>query len=193
LVPIWHYARFVAKNPERYKDNNGSDPYRPPYFQEVIWGSEGGSVFDITPPAHMRHVRSMGEECLREAEEAMKTVSEDNKAAQSAFRFMKTFQLLSRYYARKVAAGTAALVYGFSGRPEDRSEAEQLADEAVKSYLDAGAFMHEEVDPLISEIKGQPLSEAGDVWGAPPLNIPGLMELEKEERTRLGSIFHWPD
>ena len=142
-------------------------------------------MFDIVPPAHMRKVQAMGEKCLREAQEAMKTVG-TNMEAGAAFRFMKAFQLLSRYYERKVAAGTAALVYSFSGRPEDRAEAEQLADEALESYLEAGRFMHEEVDPVIEGIKGNPLSEAG-------ADISGLMDLEREERGQLGSIFHWPD
>jgi hypothetical protein len=186
LVPIRHYARFVAKDPERYKDNNGSDPNRYPYFQQVIWRSEGGSIFDIVPPAHMRKVRAMGEECLQEAEEAMKTVSADNEEAQAAYRFMKTFQLLSRYYERKVAAGTAALVYGFSGRAEDKVEAEQLADEALESYLEAGEYMHAEVDPLITKIKGHPLTEQG-------ADLQGLMKLERQERDKLASIFRWAE
>jgi len=49
LIPVRHYAEFVAKNPGRFRENNGSDPDRHPYYQQALWGSEGGSVFDVIP------------------------------------------------------------------------------------------------------------------------------------------------
>ena len=46
---------------------------------------------------------------------------------------MKAYQLLSRYYERKVAAAVAAEIYAHSHKGGDRMEAERLADEVVEA------------------------------------------------------------
>ena len=74
LVPIKQYVEFVAKYPKDFRDINGSEPNRYPYYQESIWNSEGGSVFNVTPEAHMKKIKQMGIECFNEAENAMKFV-----------------------------------------------------------------------------------------------------------------------
>lgn len=185
LVPVKHYAEFVALDPERFRDNDGSDPARSPYYQQPIWGSEGGSVFDVIPPAHMRVVRSMGVECLHEAEEALKSVTKNREEAIRTRDIMHAYQLLSHYYERKVMAAIAALVYARSHRPQDRAEAETFADEARQGYLDAANFMHDRLDPFYIELTGQPLKEAG-------VPLSELMNAERKEREELPQIFKWP-
>jgi hypothetical protein len=185
LVPVKSYAEFVAREPEQFRDNTGSDPNRPPYYQQPVWGSEGGSVFDVIPPAHMRSVRAMGEACLAEAEEGLKTVSANREEAGHVRDIMKACALLSRYYERKVAAAVAALVYARSHRLPDRVEAEKVADEALATYLEAAAFMKERLNPFYMTLAGQPLLEAG-------VGLEELMEAEKKEREELPGIFGWP-
>jgi len=186
LVPVRRYAEFVAKNPKRYKDNNGGDPTRYPFSTSVIWGSEGGSVFDVIPPIHMKKIRVMGEESRREAEEALKTVKKDKDGAAEIYQFMKGYQLLSSYYEQKVAAATAALVYGHSHRLEDKQDAERLADAAVASYVEAASFMHEQLDPIVTRIYGRPITEA---YSGPVISE--LIASEKKEREELPRIFGW--
>lgn len=186
LVPVKHYAEFIARDPEQFGENNGSDPDRAPYYQQPLWGSEGGSVFDVIPPAHMRKVRAMGVECLQEAEEALKSVAKNREEAVCARDIMKACQLLSHYYERKVMAAIWALAHARSHRPEDREEAERLADEALHRYLEAANFMHERLDPFYLELTGQPLKEAGVPLGE-------LIDLERKEREELPRIFDWPE
>lgn len=186
LVPVIRYAQFVAKNAKQYKDNDGADPTRYPFSTAVIWGSEGGSVFDVIPPVHMKKIRLMGERCRREAEEALKTVQKNKPAADEAYQFMKGYELLSIYYEQKVAAATAALVYRYSSRAEDKREAESLADIAVASYVDTATFMHASLDPIVTRIYGAPISEA---YSGPGLS--DLIASEKKEREQLAHIFSW--
>ena len=183
IIPVAQYARSVARDPARYKDNNGSDPNRHPYEQSMIWG---GGDFEETPVAHMRKVRAMGEACLREAEEGLTHVKTNREEAERVRDWMKAYKLLSYYYERKSVAGTTALIYSQSLRAEDRDEAEALADEALDSYLVAASFMHEKLDPVMVELHGRPMHEAG-------VEIPELIELEKKERQDLASIFRWPE
>jgi hypothetical protein len=97
---------------------------------------------------------------------------------------MKGYKLLSHYYERKSAAGIAALVCAKSHRAEDREEAEALADEALASYLDAAGLMHDSLDPIMMTLRGRPMREGA-------AEIPELIEVEKQEREDLGSIFRW--
>jgi len=185
LVPIPEYAMFSARRPERFKDNSGVDPTRPPYFQEVIWGSEGGSVFNVIPPVHMTKIREMGEEAFRQAELGIKGVKRNREEAEQLGDFMKAYMLLSRYYEKKVAAGVAAGIYSYSDKPEDRKEALRLADEAVDRYLEAAGFMHEKLDPFMTRLYGRPLKEGGSS------QLPELIAAEKQEREQLPNLFHW--
>ncbi|MBI3911831.1 MAG: hypothetical protein HY320_12990 [Armatimonadetes bacterium] len=184
-VPVKHYAEFVALESERFRDNTGSDPDRPPYYQQPLWGSEGGSVFDVIPPVHMRTVRAMGVDCLQEAEEALKHATTNREAAMRTRDIMHAYQLLSHYYERKVMAAIAALVYAHSHRPQDRQDAEQYADEALQRYLDAANFMQDRLDPFYIELTGQPLKEAG-------VPLSELRDAERKEREELPQIFKWP-
>ena len=171
LIPIGVYVHYAAHS-ATHRERNGSEYHLPPYFQEAIWGSEGGSIYDVVPNAHMRQVREMGEACLREAEQI--------------YGFMKGYQLLSRYYERKVAAGVAALIHMHNRRPEDRREAERLADEARQCYLETVEFLRNTLDDILLELRGQCMQEA-------TLNIglEELLELEKAERQNLADIFDW--
>jgi hypothetical protein len=195
LIPVWQYARFVARDPKIYKDRNGSQWWlergtRMDFRQEVLWSTEGGSVYDTIPPVHMSTVRSMGEACLEAAEKGLPLVKKNQDEAQIAYNFMKAYKLLSHYYERKVAAATAALIYSHSKKAEDRTEAEKVADEATASYLEAASFMHENLDPIMPIVKRGPMGETDPV-SHQHKDLPGLMELEKQERAKLGEIFHW--
>ena len=185
LVPIPVYAMFSARRPERFKDKNGTDSTRPPYFQEVVWGSEGGSVFNVIPPAHMAKIRGMGDEAFYEAELGIKEVKRNREEAEQLADFMKAYMLLSHYYEQKVAAAVVAGIYSYSNKPEDRKEALRLADEAVASYIQVAGFMHEKLDPLMIRLYGRPLKEGGSK------ELPDLVAAEKQEREELAKLFHW--
>jgi hypothetical protein len=128
----------------------------------------------------------MGVACLQEAEEALKRVTKNREEAVRVRDIMNAYALLSRYYERKVAAAIAALVYARSHRPQDRAEAEAVADEALRSYLDAAAFMQERLNPFYIALAGQPLLEAG-------VPLRDLMDAERKEREELARIFNWPE
>lgn len=179
LIPMDGYAMYVAQNPDYYKDRDGSDWTKPPYKQEVVWGSEGGSLFDVLPPAHMKKVRQMGEECLKEAEEGLKTVKQNREQAERTRDFMQAYALFTRYYERKVAAATSALVYRYGRRPADKADAGKLADEALSSYIEAATFYMEHLEGA-PELQGR------------KLEFPARIEKEKQERRNLATLFKWP-
>lgn len=183
LVPVRHYARMLARNPKKYA-GNGSDGQRPPFYQHPLWGSEGGSVYNITPLQHMQRVRELGTLCLRETETALEQATKGQKALEQIRDLMEGIKLLAQYYELKVAATIAALVYAQSQRPADREHAEQTADKALAAYISAAGFMHQRLDPYYLEISGAPLSEAG-------VMLPELIEAEKQDRDRLAEIFKW--
>ena len=85
-----------------------------------------------------------------------------------------------------MTAATAALVYSYSHRADDRAEAERLADLAASSYLEAASFMQEQLDPIVRRVYGRPISEA---YSGP--KIPELIVAEKQEREDLPRIFGW--
>ena len=58
----------------------------------------------------------------------MATVKRDVEAAQQAVIYMKSYMLFTRYYERKVAAATEALVFAHGHRESDKLEALKLAD-----------------------------------------------------------------
>jgi hypothetical protein len=187
LIPIGVYTQYAAASPG-HRDRNGSEYHLPPYAQEAIWGSEGGSIYDILPNTHMRKVRDMGEACLREAELAMKTVRQPQREAGHIYNFMKAYQLLSKYYERKVAAGVAALIHMYSRQLNDRREAERLADEALQCYLETADFLQGTLDGIMRELRGQSMKEI-----AINIDLQKLVVLEREERDNLARIFDWDD
>jgi hypothetical protein len=186
LVSVLEYAYFVAKQPKRFKDNNGSDSTYYPYSQEVVWGSEGGSIFGVIPPVHMATISKMGEDGLREAELGFQQVKRNQEEAEQLRGYMRAYMLLSRYYEKKVAAAVAANIYAISHKPEDRKEALNLADTAVDSYLEAARFMHETLDPMVTRLYGKPMME-GEAK-----TLPELVADEKKERSEISDLFSWP-
>ena len=184
LIPIKQYVEFVAKHPDHFKDNNGSDPNRFPYYQETVWNSEGGSTYNITSEAHMKKIKQMGIECFNEAENAMKFVKENKEEAQHVYDIMKGYMLLSKYYEAKVLAAISASIFSKSSRDQDKKEAMELADKALESYLEFADFAHNTLDPYYIKLTGAPLSEAG-------VPMMELIELEKKERKELPNIFKW--
>ena len=54
LIPVYHYARFVALDPDTFEGRDGSELDRTHFYQHPLWNGEGGSVYNVTPPAHMR-------------------------------------------------------------------------------------------------------------------------------------------
>jgi hypothetical protein len=194
LLPIWHYAYWAAKNPKAYKNRNGSEWQTARDFsQQMAWGTE--EDYDILPSTHMRKVRSMGEACSREAEQGRISVRKNKEQAQALSYFMQAYQFLSRYWETKVAAAVAAQIYGHSHNAEDKAEAERLADEVVASYSQAATFLHEKVDPIFKASRGTTMKIEIWKWGPQvthrEVELPELIETEKEERTKLAQIFQW--
>ncbi|MGH9392157.1 MAG: hypothetical protein ACRD1Z_21335, partial [Vicinamibacteria bacterium] len=140
--------------------------------------------YPVTPEAHMRNIRRLGEECLREAEEAMKTGPPNVEEARRVADYMKAYKLLADYYEQKVLAAVSALIYGFGGDKSDQAEAELRGDEAVQRYEEAIHFIEEHIDRKAGTLKGR--------WGGRELRLAELVEREKDERKELGKLFRWP-
>ena len=183
LLPVRHYARVVARFGEMYRDNNGSDyvkNHEHPGAQEIIWGLGN---YPTTPESHMRNIRCLGEECLREAAAAMETVRENREEALVEYNYMKAYKLLTEYYEKKVLAAISALIYSFNGDRAAREDALQLSAEAVARYETAIQFIWEHIDARQGRLKGK--------WGR-EFTMPELIEQEREEREKLPEIFDWP-
>ena len=180
LLAVRHYAKVVAKFGPMFRDNSGADFAKNrehPGAQELSWGL---GDYPITPEAHMRTIRRLGQECRREAEAALQTVKANAADAQRIANYMKAYQLLADYYEQKVLAAVAALIHGFGGDKSYREEAERHADEAVKRYETAAHFIEEHID---KKIKGR--------WGGKELTAAELIEHEKKERAELAKLFGW--
>ena len=180
LLPVRHYAKVVAKFGLMFRDNNGADFAKNrehPGAQELSWGL---GDYPVTPEAHMRNIRRLGQECRREAEAALKTVKANATDAQRIANYMKAYQLLADYYEQKVLAAVAALIYGFGGDKSLRAEAERHADEVVKRCEIAAHFLEDHID---KKIKAR--------WGGKELTAAEMIEHEKKERAELGKLFGW--
>jgi hypothetical protein len=99
---------------------------------------------------------------------------------------MKAYKLLTEYYEAKVLAAIAALIYGFGGGPDYRTEAEQLADDAVERYTVAINFIDEAIDRKRGAVRGRWLDGKS-------YSLPELIDREKEERRQLAKLFQWPE
>jgi hypothetical protein len=184
LLPVRPYARVVARMGDAFRDNSGADPAKNrehPGAQELIWGL---GDYPLTPEAHMRGVRRLGETARREAEEALRTVKKNREEAEAVHNYMKAYQLLAAYYEHKVLAATCALMYGFGGGPGYKAEAEGHADRAVILYEKAITFIWDKIDRKSGAMKGR--------WGGKPMTLPELIEREKQERKGLANLFKWP-
>jgi hypothetical protein len=185
LLSVRHYAKVVARMGDGYRDNSGANwtnNREHPGAQELIWGL---GDYPVTPEAHMRGVRRLGETALNEAEEALKTVKKNRDEAEVVYNSMKAYKLLADYYEQKVQAATCALIHGFGGRPRYKAEAEEHADQAVALYEKAATFLWEKIDRKSGQMKGR--------WGAKAMTLPELIEHEKKERQELAKLFRWPD
>jgi hypothetical protein len=185
LVSIKDYAKYAARHPGEYKNRSGADATRPPYTQSAIWASEGGSRFDTLPLDHMHRVRELGEQALKEAKEAVKTVKKNPEEAQRAIDFMQGYRLMARYAESKVAAAAAALMFAEAHRPEDRAEAERLADETLAAYLETVSFLKVQLEPVLARVYQRGYNQNGR-------DLAGLIQDEKNERHDLAKIFKWP-
>jgi hypothetical protein len=134
----------------------------------------------------MAKIRRLGEECLREAEAARRTVRKNSAEAEAVYNFMKGYKLLADYYEKKVLAAVAALIYGFGGSRDaaSRAEAERLADEAVERYATAITFIWEQIDRKQGKIQARGL-------GGKLFQLPELIENERRERAELARLFQW--
>jgi hypothetical protein len=185
LLPLREYAHVVAKYGPGYRDNNGSDHQRNPLnpgWQELIWGD---TDYPTTPESHMRKIRAMGAECLREAEAAKQTVGCHHDEAARVVEYMRAYKLLTDYYERKVLAAISALIYRYGGEAAEKSRAERLADEAVDLYQVA----IEHIWCHIDEKKGSIRSK----WANEGVTLPELIDVEKTERQQLGALFGWAE
>jgi hypothetical protein len=184
LLSLRHYAKVVARLGESFRDNSGAEFAKNrehPGSQELIWGL---GDYPVTPEAHMRNIRRLGAECLRDAEQALTRVQKDREAAVTVYNRMKAYKLLTDYYEHKVLAATAALIYGFGGPDSSRIDAERLGDEAVKSYEIAITFIRETIDRQTGTIKARWLDGKA-------LTLPELIERERRERAALPELFAW--
>jgi hypothetical protein len=184
LLPLRHYAKVVAKLGATYRDNSGADYNRNlnhPGAQEYIWGL---GTYPTTPEAQMRRIRKLGEESLREAEEAMKSISNNRAEAETIYNYMKAYKLLTDYYEQKVTAAATALIYSFGGGQQYREEAERHADQAVELYGTAINFIWDNIDKKKGDIKGR--------WEDKVYTLPELIAREREERAQLAKLFKWP-
>jgi hypothetical protein len=184
LLPVRAYAKVVARLGDSYRDNSGTDVTRNrehPGAQELMWML---GDYPVTPEAHMRGVRRLGDIAQREADAALALVKKNREEAESIVNYMKGSRLLADYYESKVLAATAALIYAFGGPAESRTEAEQHADRAVARHEQAMTFLWEKVDRKSGKIKGR--------WGGKELTLPELIEHEKKERQELAKLFGWP-
>ena len=111
---------------------------------------------------------------------------EEFPQARQLVTIMHSYQLLAHYYEAKVNAAVAALVYAHSRKPQDKHTAEKLADQALNTFLNAAESMGQNLDPIMIELYGAPVSELNGP------KLPELLELEKQERTQLPQKFHWP-
>jgi hypothetical protein len=185
LLPLRYYAKVVARLGPQFRDNSGADFEKNrehPGSQELMWGL---GDYPTTPEAHMRTIRQLGEESLREADAAMKTVKVNGEEARRIYQYMKAYKLLADYYEQKVLAATAALIYGFGGGPSCRTEAERLADGAVERYGTAINFIHEAIDKKSGAMRGRWLDGKS-------YTLSELIDREKEERKQLAKLFQWP-
>jgi hypothetical protein len=174
----------VAKFGEQFLDNNGADADKNrdhPGSQELMWGL---GDYPVTPEAHMRHVRRLGEQCLAAAERALPTVNKNQEEAQAVYNYMRAYKLLADYYERKVLAAASALIYAFGGPESSREQAEQHADEAVERYQIAAQFIWEAIDRKSGNLKGRWLDGKA-------LTLPELIEREGQERKELAALFAW--
>ena len=133
----------------------------------------------------MRNIRAYGDECAREAEAALKTVKKNQAKAEKLANWMKAYRLLTQYYEGKILAAVSAVIYHYNEKPEERKNAEQLADRAVELYEAAANFMWEKIDEKKGGIRGG--------WWDQQRDLPGLIEMEKEDRAQLASLFKWPE
>ena len=186
LLPLRYYAKVVARLGPQFRDNSGADPVKNrehPGSQELIWGL---GDYPITPEAHMRKIRQLGEESLHEADAALKTVKINREEAERVWRYMKAYKLLTDYYEAKVLAATAALIHGFGGSPSYQTDAERLADAAVDRYRAAIEFIHKEIDKESGMMRARWLD--GKNYA-----LPELIDREVEERKQLPRLFQWPE
>jgi hypothetical protein len=184
LLPVRYYAQVVARLGDQFRDNSGADPEKNrehPGSQELMWGL---GDYPITPEAHMRHIRALGEESLREAELALLSVKDNRQQAEQIYRYMRAYKLLADYYEQKVLAATTALIYRYGGDDADRQLAEHYADAAVECYSTAITFIWKEIDQERGAIKGRWL-------GGSAMTLPELIEREEQEREQLPQLFRW--
>ena len=194
LIPLRRYAQIVAKFESRHRDNGGQDYTRPPYAQGVIMGP---ADYQTTPEAQMRKIRRLGEESLREAETALKTVKKNKGEATEIYNYMKAYKLLADYYERKILAAISALIFGFGGPKEEKGEALRLADEAAELGERALTFIWEKIDKKTGNILSgrafQPLSASpGPASSWKVMTLPDLIAYEKREKEELPTLFKWP-
>jgi len=181
LLPVRHYSETVAKNGDSYRDNDGSDMTKRD-AQELIWGHID---FQVTPEAHMRKIREFSNVAAKEAEAGLKTVKKNPEKAEKLAQWMKAYQLLAEYYETKILTAVSALIYHFGKKPEEKIQAEKLADKTLEVYTKAANFIYENIDKKQGNIKGG--------WWDENRDLPGLIEMEQGERTQLASLFKWPE
>jgi hypothetical protein len=189
LLPVKHYACVVAEHGDGYRDNDGSDyarriegDRRPghPGAQELIWGHID---YQVTPEAHLRAIRKMGDEAFRAAEQGLKTVKRNRDQAQALLHQMKAYQLLTEYYEHKVLTAISALIYHHNGRAEEKARAEKVADETLTLYTTAANYIYESIDHRKGNVKGR--------WTDGDRDMPGLIAAERQERKNLPELFRW--
>ncbi len=184
LIPFRHYVNFVAKDPGKFKNKDGSEADEYPYYQQVIWASEGGSIFNITPEKHFARIKGMGIQAYEASRKGLELVKSNKDEAQRITHLMNAYRLLATYYESKVRASVMGAVYAMTKEKSDQLEALEWADKALADYTAFVDFSIDNLDPYYQEISGAPLNEAG-------VRLNDLLVLEKMERDSLAIIFEW--
>ena len=129
----------------------------------------------------MRNLRRLGETCLRQAEEAMKTVKTNRDEAAVVYNYMKAYKLLTDYYEHKVLAAISALIYSFGGDPAEKTEALKRADETVECYAKAIQFIWEEIDKKKGTLRARAMDGKS-------YSLPELIEKERQEIAQVNLV-----
>jgi hypothetical protein len=137
----------------------------------------------------MAKIRSMGQNCLAEAEQGHARTRKNRDEAVQAIKFMRGYKLLSAYFEKKVAAATVGLIYSYSRSGQDRRQAETLADEALASYEEVANFLHQVRSGHTEFVPDASQGNARRIFGRSTDRSPALVEVERKERAQFAQLF----
>jgi len=183
VIAIRHYAQMIAlrSDGENFRNNNGSDYTIPPYQQNLIWEHID---FPVTPEDHMKKIKELGQICENEASIGRTLATANQAEAESIYRYMHAYRMLTEFYELKVLTAISALIYHYNEDPAEKVRAESLADQTLASYETAINYVWNNIDNRQGNIRGS--------WHNENLTLPQLIEAERTDRQQLPILFNWP-